>query len=731
MYFSRLKALDALRYKKPLCKEHGQKNPAELFGEDVFGDIQLREKLPVSVYDVFRRAVQNGDPLDPSVADSIANAMKEWAMQKGATHFTHWFQPLTGLTAEKHDSFISFSGSSYHRVLKMNFEGKQLIKGEPDASSFPSGGIRSTFEARGYTAWDMESPSFVLNGANGTFLCVPSAFASWTGEALDMKTPLLRSNEALSKASVRVLRLLGDRTTNHCYSQLGVEQEFFVIDRGFYNARPDLIACGRTLIGSQPAKGQQMEDHYFGSLDRRVLAYLQDVEWRLWKLGVPSTTRHNEVAPSQYELAPIYERVSVACDHNMLTMEVLKEVAREHDLACLLYEKPFAGVNGSGKHNNWSICTDKDENLMDPGSTPAANVRFMLFLAAVIHAVSLHGDLLRVAVATPGNEHRLGANEAPPAIISVFLGEQLETVIDDLTSSTSITENNTKRNSAPSKIKLGVNSLPTLPRDASDRNRTSPFAFTGNKFEFRAVGSSQSCARPVAILNSVVADSLNYIADLLEKEIGAERKLEDCVSTVIGRVLKEHRRVLFAGNGYSEEWKKEATEKRGLWHLRTLPEAANEMSSEKNVELFAKLGVLSKKELLVEQHTLFEIFSKSIAIEASCMIAMVQSAVLPVVFEFQQKLMASMDCSDPVQEKYVSNYKKKVSLLIETLESLKEKNEGAKIMGEDNLIEQSTFYRNEIMDAMDHTRSICDSLEDLVDDRLWPFPKYSEMLFLK
>jgi len=470
MLHLRLKALEDVRNKVPLVnKDHQEQQVGDVFGQLVFGDAELKSKLTPSSYEKFRRVIEKGENLDPNIADQIAGAMKEWAISKGATHFTHWFQPMHGLTAEKHDSFISFTGNAYNRTFTMNFDGKQLIKGEPDASSFPHGGIRSTFEARGYTAWDMESPSFIRSGANGNFLCIPSAFASWTGESLDMKTPLLRSNEAVSKATIRMLRLLGDKTATHAYSNMGIEQEFFLIDRGFYVARPDLLACGRTLLGAQPPKGQQMEDHYFGSLDRRVLAFIQDVEWRLWKLGVPTTTRHNEVAPSQYEMAPVYETISVACDHNMLMMEVLKEVAREHDMVVLLHEKPFAGVNGSGKHNNWSISTNTGENLMDPGNTPSNNMRFMIMLTSLVRAIGTYGDLMRAAVAVPGNDFRLGANEAPPAIISMYLGEQLTDVINDFIGD----EVTTKLERKSSKLTLGVGALPHLPRDASDKQNFS------------------------------------------------------------------------------------------------------------------------------------------------------------------------------------------------------------------------------------------------------------------
>jgi len=519
--------------------------------------------------------------------------------------------------------------------------------------------------------------------------------------------------------------LLGDKTTTHCTSNLGVEQEFFVIDRGFYLARPDLVSCGRSLIGAQPPKGQQMEDHYFGSLDRRILAFMQDVEWRLWKLGVPSTTRHNEVAPSQYEIAPVFEQISVACDHNMLTMEVLKETAKDHHFACLLHEKPFAGVNGSGKHNNWSISTNTGDNLIEPGNTPKDNVRFILMLAAVVRSISLHGDLLRVSIATPGNDFRLGMNEAPPAIISIFTGEQLEGVIDDLISDTS-----GKLVRQPSKMQLGVNSLPTLPRDASDRNRTSPFAFTGNKFEFRAVGSSQSCARPATFVNAIVADSLNFIADELERLTANNMKLDIAVQMVVSTILKEHKRCVFNGNGYSEEWRKEAAT-RGLPNLRTTPEGINALSAEKNIALLEKLGVLTKREIHSTQHIMFETYSKTVAIEAECLSSMVSSYIVPAAFEYKRNLIASVDPKEPLQAKALDIVNKGISALLQNIEELNKVKETARNMSEEKLFEQATFYRNDVMDVMAKTRAASDALEVVVDDKLWPFPKYSELLFLK
>eukprot|EP01117_Protostelium_nocturnum_P019547 TRINITY_DN8500_c0_g1_i1.p1 TRINITY_DN8500_c0_g1~~TRINITY_DN8500_c0_g1_i1.p1 ORF type:complete len:726 (-),score=343.41 TRINITY_DN8500_c0_g1_i1:97-2274(-) len=725
MFHSRLHALEQIRSKVPLGGQRPAKSPVEIFEDDVFGDKELKDKLPPRTYENFKKMLNEGGHLDATVADLIAAAMKDWALQKGATHFTHWFQPLTGLTAEKHDSFISFQGEAYSKKLTMNFTGKQLIKGEPDASSFPSGGIRSTFEARGYTAWDMSSPSFIRHGTNGSFLTIPSAFASWTGEALDTKTPLLRSNDAVSKASIRILKLLGENQHKYVHSNLGVEQEFFVIDRGFYLARPDLRSAGRSVMGAAPPKGQQMEDHYFGAVEGRILSFMQDVEWRLWKLGVPTTTRHNEVAPSQYELAPIFEGVSVACDHNMVMMEVLKDTAKDHDLACLLHEKPFAGVNGSGKHNNWSLCTDTGVNLMDPGDEPHDNIRFLVFTAAVVRTISVHGDLLRASIANPGNEHRLGANEAPPAIISVFLGGWLDQVVDD------IVDSKKTENSFAQKLSLGVAALPPLPKDFSDRNRTSPFAFTGNKFEFRAVGSSQSCARPVTYLNATMADSLNDLASRIEAQFAAEPKVDaiENVMKVIADYFREHRRAIFGGNGYSQEWRDEA-EKRGLWHLRTLPDAAKEITSEKNTKLFGETGVFSKTELLAQQSTIYEHFSKSIQIESDCLLDMAKSGVLPVALEYREKTFKSIDVKDQIQSEYGNKISSLVSDLIKAI-SEHEKASEHQHGPEEDLHGHAVYCRNTLAEVMANTRSACDALEKVVDDKMWPYPKYSEMLFLK
>jgi len=722
----RNRALSELSSRKPLHVPEFERlaEIKELYGEDVFGAKEMQAKITPSSYERFKNAVENGGRLDMDVADQIATAMKEWAISKGATHFTHWFQPLTGLTAEKHDSFITFAGPTYSTHLIMNFSGKELIKGEPDASSFPSGGIRSTFEARGYTAWDMSSPSFIRRGPNGSILCIPTAFCSWTGEALDLKTPLLRSEEALSKACVRLLHLAGDKTVKSCYSNLGCEQEFFAIDKAFYLARPDLVACGRSLIGARPAKGQEMEDHYFGSLDRRVLAFMQEVEWNLWKLGVPVRTRHNEVAPSQYETAPIFERMSIACDHNMLTMEVLREIAKKHDLVVLLHEKPFAYINGSGKHNNWSVSTDKGENLLEPGHTPANNARFLLFLAACIRAVSVHGDVLRASIAIPGNDHRLGANEAPPAIMSAYVGDELKEVIDSL-----IQEVPTPLRRQNQTVKLGVTSLPHVPKESSDRNRTSPFAFTGNKFEFRAVGSSQSCSRPGCFVNTVVADSVHYLADELEKELKNTGDLNLAVQNVVVSCFREHERAVFNGNGYSEEWVKEA-EQRNLPNLRTTPEAIAVLGTEKNLDLFKKLGVLSPTELLGQQHAAYENYCKTMRIEASTLYNMAKTTVLPVAFEFKRSMALSVD-KEGVQAELFKQVNDTITRLIDSLQSLAQAREEAEKIHEEHLHEKAVYYRKEVTEGMMRVRKACDDLEEVVDDRMWPIPKYSEILWLK
>lgn len=728
----RSKALELLHTRQPLCvlEKNEDIQPTVIFGEDVFGEKELKERLPESTFAAFMRAVEEGKELDENLADQIATAMKEWALTRGATHYTHWFQPLTGGTAEKHDSFITFTGASYHRKMIMNFSSKELIKGEPDASSFPTGGIRSTFEARGYTTWDMSSPSFIMRGPNGSFLVIPTAFCSWTGEVLDMKIPLLRSEEALSKATVRLLHLLGKKEVKAASSQLGVEQEFFAIDAGFYRARLDLQNCGRTLLGAQPSKGQQMEDHYFGTMDRRVLAFIQEAEWNLWKLGIPTKTRHNEVSPSQYEIAPIFEKITVACDHNMLCMAVLKEVARKHGLEVLLHEKPFAGVNGSGKHNNWSISTDTGENLLDPGKDPLNNYQFLLFLSAVIRAISLHGDILRVSIANPGNDHRLGGHEAPPCIISAYVGDTLEEIIESILEDRTEEPPNKKikNKDLGDQINLKASSLAPMQRDSSDRNRTSPFAFTSNKFEFRAVGSSQSCAKPGLFLNTIVAHSIGYISDELEKELQTV-PLKQAAMNVVRKTLKEHQRAIFNGDNYSEEWIKEA-KRRGFSNLKFLPEALELLSKPENIKIFQDLGVLTSVELGSHQHTVLENYIKTIALEMDTLLSMVKTGVIPTMFKYQSILKNGVNTQSKTQKKYLEDFTKLVDDCLEAYHELKDMK--IPLNGKQtDLLSQARNCEKKVVPKMQKLREICDQLEDTVDDELWPFPKYAEMLHMK
>ncbi|KAL0486346.1 glutamine synthetase [Acrasis kona] len=732
----RLKAIQDLTKKEPIASV-GQLNPKvdEIFEEDVFGDAQIKAKLHRSTYEHFRKSLDTGAPLSREVADQIATAMKDWAISKGATHFTHWFQPLNGLTAEKHDSFINFVGSTYNRSLNMNFSGGQLIQGEPDASSFPSGGIRSTFEARGYTAWDMSSPSFIRSSPQGKWLVIPTAFCSWTGEALDLKTPLLKSNEAISRSTVRLLNLIRkDNKTTSAASSLGVEQEFFCIDRGFFEARPDLQMTGRTLLGAKPARGQEMDDHYFGHMDKRILSFIQDCEWSLWKLGVPVTTRHNEVAPSQYEIAPIFENISVASDHNLLTMQVLIDKAKEHGLAVLFHEKPFEGVNGSGKHHNWSIGTNTGENMIDPGHSPLENVQFLLFLAATIRSVSLFGDLLRVSIASPANDFRLGANEAPPAIISVYVGDLLAKVIDELTTQDAeekgVDPNAVPR--GPSHLQLGVTALPAIPKDQSDRNRTSSFAFTGNKFEFRAAGSSASPARSSMVINTIVAESIETICDEIEASLNKGEELSSILHSVVVKTLKEHKRAVFNGNGYTQEWVEEAA-RRGLPNLRSAPDAIKELLAEKNIQLFERMKVLSRTELTAHQTIYYEEYVKTINIEARCLHNIVVTSVLPAALEYKKTLKDALDVDIPVQAEYLKNMNDLITKLLEHSNQLKSSVQDAEEKFDDEqLHEHSIFMRDVILNkAMVNVRSVCDQLEEIVDNKLWPVAKYSEILYRK
>ncbi|MBL8862283.1 MAG: glutamine synthetase III [Planctomycetes bacterium] len=699
----------------------------ELFGSLVFNDHAQRARLPKAVYSALRRTIDAGEALDPRIADAVANAMKDWAIEHGATHFTHWFQPMTGLTAQKHDSFLQQTSDG--RAI-LEFSGRELIKGEPDASSFPSGGIRVTFEARGYTAWDPTSPAFLRRSAHGATLCIPTAFASWTGEALDMKTPLLRSCEAISKVAVRLLHLLGERDVEKVHVTCGPEQEYFLIERQFFALRPDLVATGRTLFGAKPPKGQELEDHYFGAISQRVLAFMMDLENELWQLGIPIKTRHNEVAPSQFELAPIFEQVTVAADHNMLTMEVLKDVAERHGLTCLLAEKPFAGVNGSGKHNNYSLADDQGNNLLEPGNTPHDNLKFMVFLSAIVRAVDLHQDLLRASVATAGNDHRLGANEAPPAIVSIFVGAQLEDVI------LSLVEGRAPKSSASGKeLRLGVNTLPPLPRDQSDRNRTSPFAFTGNKFEFRAVGSSQSIAWPNTILNTIVAESVDWMAAEIERRGGAGDRRE-VIQALVREVFTKHKRILFSGDNYSQEWVQEA-ERRGLQNLRDTPSALAKLDSPANAELFARFEVFSARELQARSNVVNQAYSHRISVEALSMRDIAQTLVLPAAFQAQRRVADSIQSVLAVNPQAdVRGQKEHLAQITDALNRLrsalgdlvKSRHQAEEHKG--GVSDVARAFREDAVPAMARVREAADTLEALVDDDLWPLPKYRELLFL-
>ncbi len=699
----------------------------ELFGSLVFSDHAQRSRLPKSIYAALRRTIDAGEALDPRIADAVANAMKDWAIEHGATHYTHWFQPMTGLTAQKHDSFLQQTNDG--RAI-LEFSGKELIKGEPDASSFPSGGIRATFEARGYTAWDPTSPAFLRRTPHGSTLCIPTAFASWTGEALDLKTPLLRSTEAISKQAVRLLHLLGERAVTKVHPTCGAEQEYFLIERQFFMLRPDLVATGRTLFGARPPKGQELEDHYFGAISQRILAFMMDLENELWRLGIPIKTRHNEVAPSQFELAPIFEQVTVATDHNMLTMEVLKDVAERHGLTCLLAEKPFAGVNGSGKHDNYSLADDQGNNLLEPGSTPHDNLKFMVFLSAIVRAVDLHQDLLRASVATAGNDHRLGANEAPPAIVSIFVGTQLEDVILSL-----IEGRAPKASTSGKELRLGVNTLPPLPRDQSDRNRTSPFAFTGNKFEFRAVGASQSIAWPNTILNTIVAESLDWMSSEIERRGGTGDRRE-VIQTLVREIFTRHKRILFSGDNYAQEWVQEA-ERRGLLNLRDTPSALASLASTANAELFDRYGVCSARELEARATVLNQAYAHRISVEALSMRDMAQTLVLPAAMQAQKRAAESIAAVMSVlpqadlraQKEHLTQITEAVGRLRGAIGELaKARHLAEEHKGSANDV--GGVFRREVVPAMVTVREQGDLLESIVDDDLWPLPKYRELLFL-
>ncbi len=696
-------------------------NVEEIFGQNVFTLGKMKERLPKNVYKEVVKVMNEGGELSMEAANVVAMAMKEWAVENGATHYTHWFQPLTGITAEKHDSFVAHPDEMGKMLTE--FSGKELIKGEPDASSFPSGGLRATFEARGYTAWDITSPAFLKESGCGTILCIPTAFCSYTGEALDKKTPLLRSMEALSEQALRIVRLFGNTEATKVTASVGPEQEYFLVDEKLYKQRTDLMFAGRTLFGAPAPKGQEMEDHYFGVIRERVGAYMKDLNEELWKLGVTAKTQHNEVAPAQHELAPIYETANIAVDHNQLVMEAMKRVAVHHGMRCLLHEKPYAGVNGSGKHNNWSITTDNGVNLLDPGDTPNENVQFLLVLACILKAVDTHADLLRQSASDVGNDHRLGANEAPPAIISVFLGEQLEDVVRQLIetgAATSVKEGG--------KLLTGVKTLPDFQKDATDRNRTSPFAFTGNKFEFRMVGSADSIASPNTTLNAIVAEAFCEAADILEKADNKEQAIHD----LIKEYLTKHQRIIFNGNGYSDEWVKEA-EKRGLPNIKSMIEAAGTITTDKAVKLFEKFGIFTKVELESREEIIYETYAKSINIEALTMIDMAGKQIIPAVIKYTKVLAdtvntvkaAGADAS--IQEQLLAAVNSKLAAMQKALEKLEKTEAEASAMTDAKA--QAFFYKDSVKSAMDELRAPADELEMIVDKDIWPIPTYGELMF--
>ena len=688
----------------------------EMFGSLVFNDDVMREKLPKDVYKSLRKTIDRGTDLDINVANVVANAMKDWAVEHGATHYTHWFQPMTGITAEKHDSFIS--PTSNGKVI-MEFSGKELIKGEPDASSFPSGGLRATFEARGYTAWDPTSYAFIKDGS----LYIPTAFCSYSGEVLDKKTPLLRSMEAISEQAVRVLRLFGNTSVRHVNTTIGPEQEYFLVDKKYYEAREDLMFTGRTLFGAKPPKGQELEDHYFGVIKPRVSAFMKELDEELWKLGVYAKTKHNEVAPAQHELAPIFTTTNIASDHNQLTMEMMKKIAERHGLVCLLHEKPFAGVNGSGKHNNWSISTDKGQNLLDPGTTPYENAQFLLFLVAVIKAVDEYQDLLRISVASAGNDHRLGANEAPPAIVSMFVGEELEEVLDAIEKGTDY------KGGEKQTMEIGVHVLPNFPKDTTDRNRTSPFAFTGNKFEFRMLGSNQSISGPNIVLNTIVAEELKQFADELE---GAE-DFTKALNDLIRKTIKEHKRIIFNGDGYAESWQIEA-EKRGLLNYKTTVEALPHFIDQKNIDLFTSHNVFTEKEMISRTEILLETYSKTINIEALTLNDMVKKQLLPALSTYTADLAAALAAKtavvDGIDVSMEESELKELSAAQGKLYALSCKldKELAEVPGGEAL-ETATYYRDVIFAEMQGMREVIDAAEEKVSSDVWPVPTYSDIIF--
>jgi len=694
----------------------------EIFGSLTFNDEVQRRRLPRDVYKALRRTMTHGDPLDSLAADAIASAMKDWAVEHGATHYTHWFQPMTGITAEKHDSFIAPTAEG--RAVA-EFGGKELIRGEPDASSFPSGGMRSTFEARGYTAWDPTSPPWLLVSQNGTTLVIPTAFLSWTGEALDKKTPLLRSIQALSTQAIRILKLFGSRA-ERVMTTCGPEQEYFLIDRNFYFARPDLINAGRTLFGAKPPKGQELEDQYFGAIPERVLAFMHDCETELYKVGVPVKTRHNEVAPSQYELAPIFENANVATDHQMMTMEVMKRLAPKYGLACLLHEKPFAGVNGSGKHLNWSMSDDLGNNLLNPGDTPHENVQFLVFCSAMLRAVNKWQGLLRMSIASAGNDHRLGANEAPPAIISIFLGDMLTDIFEQ------IEKGGAKRTKSGGLLDTGVSVLPKLPRDAGDRNRTSPFAFTGNKFEFRAVSANQSIAFPNIALNVAMTESLDYVATQLEAAIKKGKSLEAAVKELVPSLLKENKRIIFNGNNYSDDWRKDAA-KRGLLNLANTVDALPELIKPEVSKIFEKFKVLNGRELHARYEVALETYVKTVNVEAQLMVLMSNRYILPVALRYQKDIAESVKAVKDAggSSKEAKKLLDRLAGLVDGLRARTDKLAKALDHHDGSSEKHAKYMRDTIVPGMDQLRETGDQIELLIPHELWPLPTYREMLFIK
>ncbi|MGL4790223.1 MAG: glutamine synthetase III [Anaerotignaceae bacterium] len=691
----------------------------ELYGCNVFNDSVMCERLPKKIYKELKRTIKTGDTLVPEVAEVVANAMKDWAIEKGATHFTHWFQPMTGITAEKHDAFISPTADG---KAIMEFSGKELIKGEPDASSFPSGGLRATFEARGYTAWDCTSPAFLKEDAAGVTLCIPTAFCSYTGEALDKKTPLLRSMEAINVQAMRMIKLFGDNETTKVTTSVGPEQEYFLVDKKLFDLRKDLIFTGRTLFGATPPKGQELDDHYFGTIKERVACFMHDLNIELWKLGISAKTQHNEVAPAQHELAPIYDDTNIATDHNQLIMEYMKKIAAHHGLVCLLHEKPFAGVNGSGKHNNWSLSTDTGKNLLDPGKEPHTNKQFLTFLCAVIKAVDEHAELLRLSAANPGNDHRLGANEAPPAIISIFLGTQLEDILEQL-------EKGTPTSSIKGgRMSIGVSTIPELKKDATDRNRTSPFAFTGNKFEFRMVPSSASISGPNFVLNTIVADALKSFADALE---GAE-DFDKALDELLTETAKKHKKIIFNGNGYSEDWVVEA-EKRGLPNIKSMVDAIPALVTEKTIKLFEEHGVLTETECHSRAEISYEDYAKKIDIEARTMIDMALKQIKPAVIKYAKEIadavasLKAVNADAAVEEEMLTAITSNLNTLSKAIVTLKAELIAAEAI--ENVEEQAICYKDKVFAAMEALRVPADELEMIVAENVWPIPTYGELLF--